>query len=82
MVHKSNNKINSEALMSSSLLNSINSSIPEVSADLRISDFLKVNPIKLASFDVNICKVKKINNIFQLKTVLRRTIFYHCERNC
>lgn len=28
---------------------------PEVPIDFTISDFLKVYPIKLASFDVNIC---------------------------
>nr|GMC54282.1 hypothetical protein Iba_chr01dCG14690 [Ipomoea batatas] len=53
--------------MSSSLLNTpISSSIPEVSADLRISDFLKVNPIKLASFDVNICKLAAQSHPSQL----------------
>ena len=35
------------------------SSIPEVPRDFRASDFLKVNPMKLASFDVNICNNKQ-----------------------
>uniref|UniRef100_A0A2P2L201 Serine/threonine-protein kinase tricorner n=1 Tax=Rhizophora mucronata TaxID=61149 RepID=A0A2P2L201_RHIMU len=34
-------------------------SAPELSNDLRTSDFLKVNPMKLLSFDVNICTTKE-----------------------
>lgn len=33
-------------------------SIPELSSDLTTSDFLNVNPMKLLSFDVNICIIK------------------------
>lgn len=36
----------------------IQSNVPELSTDLRTSDFLNVNPMKLLSFDVNICKDK------------------------
>ena len=32
------------------------SCIPELSSDLRMSDFLKVYPMKLLSLDVSICK--------------------------
>ena len=41
-------------------------SIPELSSDLRTSDFLKVYPMKFVSLDVNICNIKqesKINHV-------------------
>lgn len=34
----------------------LQNNLPEFSSDLRMSDFLKVYPMKLVSVDVNICK--------------------------
>lgn len=39
---------------------------PEVPIDLTMSDFLKVYPIKLASFDVNICSIQQGSMIFRV----------------